>query len=237
MTSPAPMGTRTSSPRRPPHWPTAPRPDATTTRTSGPSPPRLGGSSGWKPSSTTDGSRPWSSSCTATTPWPSSNACGGQPDPQAWAQLAAGWERIGFRYDEALARFRHAEALLAGTTGRRAAARRAATDALSPAYATAQELGATPLLTDIDDLARRARLPVGTTGSSTPQRDEDRAMALGLTPREHEVLALLARGRSNGEIAKALFITTKTASVHVSNILRKLDVTNRVEAANLARRP
>ena len=62
-------------------------------------------------------------------------------------------------------------------------------------------------------------------------------MALGLTPREHEVLALLARGRSNGEIAKELFITTKTASVHVSNILRKLDVTNRVEAANLARRP
>jgi len=50
------------------------------------------------------------------------------------------------------------------------------------------------------------------------------------------VLALLAHGRSNGEIAKALFISTKTASVHVSNILRKLDVTNRVEAANLARR-
>ena len=46
----------------------------------------------------------------------------GQPDPQAWAQLAAGWERIGFRYDEAHARFRHAEALLAGTTGRSAAA-------------------------------------------------------------------------------------------------------------------
>ena len=62
-------------------------------------------------------------------------------------------------------------------------------------------------------------------------------MTPGLTPREHEVLALLARGRTNGEIAKELFITTKTASVHVSNILRKLDVTNRVEAANLARQP
>ena len=48
------------------------------------------------------------------------------------------------------------------------------------------------------------------------------------------MLALLARGRSNGEIAKELFITTKTASVHVSNILRKLDVTNRVEAAAVA---
>jgi DNA-binding CsgD family transcriptional regulator/tetratricopeptide (TPR) repeat protein len=160
-----------------------------------------------------------------------------RPDPRAWAQLAAGWERIGFRYDEALARLRHAEALLAGTTGRAAAARRAAADTLGVAFATAQQLGATPLLTSINDLARRARLPVGTTGSSDPRRDEERTVAHSLTPREHEVLALLARGRSNGEIAKALFITTKTASVHVSNILRKLDVTNRVEAANLARPP
>ena len=161
----------------------------------------------------------------------------GQTSPQAWARLADGWARVGFRYDEAVARFRHAEALLAGTTGRSAAARQAATDALRPACGTARELGATPLLTAIDDLARRARLPLGTTGSCDPRRDEDREMTLGLTPRENEVLALLARGRSNGEIAKELFITTKTASVHVSNILRKLDVTNRVEAANLARRP
>ena len=160
----------------------------------------------------------------------------GQPDPQAWAQLAARWERLGFRYDEAYARLRHAEALLAGTTGRSAAARQAATDALRPACATARELGATPLLTAIDDLARRARLPIGTSGPCDRSRDEDHAITPGLTPRENEVLALLARGRSNGEIAKELFITTKTASVHVSNILRKLDVTNRVEAANLARR-
>ena len=159
----------------------------------------------------------------------------GQPDPQAWAQLAAGWERIGFRYDEAHARFRHAEALLAGTPGRRrggtASRHRRPQSRLRRRSRTRRHTAA--------DRHRRPR------PSSPSARRHDRilrldsatrtdAMALGLTPREHEVLALLARGRSNGEIAKALFITTKTASVHVSNILRKLDVTNRVEAANLA---
>ena len=119
-----------------------------------------------------------------------------------------------------------------------AAARRAATDALGAAYAVGSR-------TRRDTTADRHRRPRPSSPPArrheqdrpTRRRDEDRAMALGLTPREHEVLALLARGRSNGEIAKELFITTKTASVHVSNILRKLDVTNRVEAANLARRP
>jgi DNA-binding CsgD family transcriptional regulator len=57
---------------------------------------------------------------------------------------------------------------------------------------------------------------------------------LGLTPREFDVLALLAGGRSNGQIGKELFISTKTASTHVSNIIRKLGVTNRVEAATIA---
>ena len=52
-----------------------------------------------------------------------------------------------------------------------------------------------------------------------------------LTPREHEILALVAAGRTNGEIARQLFISTKTVSVHVSNILGKLGVSNRVEAA------
>ena len=159
----------------------------------------------------------------------------GPSDPQVWAHLAADWDRISFRYDEAYARLRHAETLLAGTAGRFATARRAATDALGPSYRVAQELRAVPLLTDIEDLARRARLPLDTHESSDPHRNDDRAGAhVRLTPREHEALALLARGRSNGQIANELFITTKTASVHVSNILRKLDVTNRVEAAAVA---
>jgi DNA-binding CsgD family transcriptional regulator/tetratricopeptide (TPR) repeat protein len=160
-----------------------------------------------------------------------------ESDPQLWAHLAAGWDQIGFRYDKADAQLRHAEALLAGAAGRSAAARRAATEVLGAAHNVAHELRAIPLLTEIEDLTRRARLPLDTNGSSEPHRDDDRAMTkLGLTPREHEVLALLTRGRSNGEIAQELFISTKTASVHVSNILRKLGVTNRIEAAAFAER-
>jgi DNA-binding NarL/FixJ family response regulator len=60
--------------------------------------------------------------------------------------------------------------------------------------------------------------------------------AAGLTPRELEVLRLVAAGRSNGQIAEALFISRKTASVHVSNILAKLGVHSRTEAAAAAHR-
>ena len=59
---------------------------------------------------------------------------------------------------------------------------------------------------------------------------------LGLTPREAEVLTLVARGYTNREIAAALVISVKTASVHVSHILRKLDAPNRLEAAAIAHR-
>ena len=61
-------------------------------------------------------------------------------------------------------------------------------------------------------------------------------MPFGLTERGREVLALMASGRSNGQIAAALFISPKTASVHVSNILAKLGVDSRVEAAAVAHR-
>ncbi len=57
-----------------------------------------------------------------------------------------------------------------------------------------------------------------------------------LTAREGEILALVAEGRSNGEIGKQLFISAKTVSVHVSNILGKLDASGRTEAAAIARR-
>ncbi len=57
-----------------------------------------------------------------------------------------------------------------------------------------------------------------------------------LTPRETEILALVAEGRTNGEIGKQLFISTKTVSVHVSNILGKLAASSRTEAAAIARR-
>lgn len=64
--------------------------------------------------------------------------------------------------------------------------------------------------------------------------DDDRISTL--TPREREVLNLVASGMTNGQVASRLFISTKTASVHVSNILAKLGATNRTEAVDLARR-
>ncbi|HEV8164695.1 MAG TPA: response regulator transcription factor [Actinomycetota bacterium] len=100
-------------------------------------------------------------------------------------------------------------------------------------------LGARLLAAEIDALGRRARielaLPEATPGGPAPAPpplpDE-----FGLTPREREVLALVADGRSNRQIAEALFISNKTASVHVSHILAKLGVTSRVEAAAVADR-
>jgi ATP/maltotriose-dependent transcriptional regulator MalT len=89
-------------------------------------------------------------------------------------------------------------------------------------------LGSTLLSDRIAALSQRA-------GFGVAQRAEESPVA-GLTPRELEVLQLVAAGRSNGEIAAALFISTKTASVHVSNILAKLGVSGRGEAAAVAHR-
>ena len=97
-----------------------------------------------------------------------------------------------------------------------------------------QRLGARMLSDDIALLARRARISFGRPTTRTPPAPEpDR---LGLTAREFEVLRLVAAGRSNREIAGELFISAKTASVHVSNILAKLGVTSRGEAAAAAHR-
>jgi len=78
------------------------------------------------------------------------------------------------------------------------------------------------------------RVPDGP--DEAPEGAEDPAAALGLTIRELEVLALVAVGRSNRQVGDALFISAKTASVHVSNILAKLGVASRVEAAAVAHR-
>jgi DNA-binding CsgD family transcriptional regulator len=109
--------------------------------------------------------------------------------------------------------------------------RRAAT-ALRAAGAIARDLRAGPLRAEIGARARAARLdlaePVATPGPEPDQTD------VGLTPREREVLGLLGNGLSNAQIARTLYISEKTASVHVYNILRKLGVTSRVQAATAA---
>jgi DNA-binding CsgD family transcriptional regulator len=111
-------------------------------------------------------------------------------------------------------------------------------------------LGAGPLRGEVERLARLGRVDLGRDATAAagpqgaaPEGDGQAAAAgqrpgaeLGLTPRELEVLALVAEGRSNRQVADALFISAKTASVHVSNILAKLGVGSRVEAAAVAHR-
>jgi DNA-binding CsgD family transcriptional regulator len=146
----------------------------------------------------------------------------GKPDPARWEAAAEGFD-YGYTYEVARTRWRLAEALL--LEGRRDEAG----DQARTAHALAEALGAAPLLGALEALARRGRLDLGVPAS--PAQD-----GAGLTPREQEVLRLVAAGRSNGQIAEALFISRKTASVHVSNILAKLGVHTRTEAAAAAHR-
>lgn len=150
----------------------------------------------------------------------------GAPDAvDRWAAAQARCDELRLAYYAAYARYRHAEAVLA-ITGRRAGVR----ELLVAAATTAEQLGAAPLAAEVDALARRARIDLVTT------RPADPAQAHGLTPREAEVLRRLAEGRTNADIAADLYISPKTASVHVSNILRKLDVNSRQEAIATAYR-
>ncbi|MFI5042685.1 MAG: response regulator transcription factor, partial [Acidimicrobiales bacterium] len=149
-------------------------------------------------------------------------------DPELWARAAADWETAGEPYPVVYCRWREAEALLTGRAGRARAEAR-----VQSASAVASQLGARALSERIEALARRARIALPDVGAAEPAGGDTLAADLGLTPREVEVLAQLAAGRTDKEIADALFISKKTASVHVSNLLRKLDVANRVEAGKV----
>ncbi len=127
-------------------------------------------------------------------------------------------------YETARSRWRHAEALM------EAGRREEAVEQWRLAAATAESLGATPLLQALEDLRRRARL------TAAGKETEPAPATTGLTPRELEVLRLVAAGRTNRQIGSALYISDKTASVHVSNLMAKLGVASRTEAASLAYR-
>ena len=147
----------------------------------------------------------------------------GHQDRAAWDVATAAWESIGQPYRLAYALLRAAGAAAAGGD------RDAAASRLQHAAEIAGELRARPLLQQASQLARRARIEI--TGVSPAV-----AAPFGLTARELEVLRLVAAGRGNREIAAELFISPKTASVHVSNILGKLGVATRGEAAATAHR-
>ncbi|MEV4233537.1 response regulator transcription factor, partial [Streptomyces bobili] len=144
----------------------------------------------------------------------------GEPDAAAWEKAAAAFE-FGDVYERARCRLRLAEALLAA--GRR---EEAAGEARA-ARETAVRLRAAPLLERVDALIRRGRLAPAPPGREGPA---------ALTARERDVLRLLALGRSNRQIGEELFISGKTASVHVSNILAKLSASSRTEAVAIAHR-
>jgi DNA-binding CsgD family transcriptional regulator len=152
----------------------------------------------------------------------------GASDPAAWGVAAERWEALGYRHRAGYARWRQAEALLATPGGRGAAA-----TVLSTAAGLAVEH--LPLMTAIQDLARRARIDLDATPQVRPD-EPPTARAFGLTDRELDVLRLLGQGKTNPEIAAALFISPRTAGVHVTHILRKLDATTRVQAATIADR-
>ncbi|MBN0043824.1 AAA family ATPase [Streptomyces actuosus] len=141
------------------------------------------------------------------------------PDTGAWEKAVAAFD-FGDVYEQARCRLGLAEALT--VAGRRAEAAEAA----RAVRETAERLGAAPLRERVDALVRHGRL-----GDRSAERD-----ASVLTPREREVLRLLALGHSNRRIGEELFISGKTASVHVSNILAKLGAASRTEAVAVAHR-
>ena len=180
----------------------------------------------------------------------------GHDDPRLWSAAVTAWEAAQEPYPLAYAWLRRAESESA------AGDRQAATRSVRQADAVAGRIGADPITAEAEALARRARLDLGSPGGRRAGRPgrgagrwdarpgpwgsaaawdrtgepADELARFGLTDREREVLLLLADGRSNPEIAQALFISPKTASVHVSNILAKLGVGGRVEAAAVVHR-
>jgi DNA-binding CsgD family transcriptional regulator len=155
----------------------------------------------------------------------------GHNAPEAWEAMLTAFGPQ-YVYETARGQWRLAEALI------EAGRAEEAVPIWRAAAATATRLGAAPLSAALDALARRARLDPGPAvkADGAPAASGSEYLTESLTDRERDVLRLLSRGQSNRQIGAELFISPKTASVHVSNILAKLAVTNRTEAAAIAHR-
>jgi DNA-binding NarL/FixJ family response regulator/tetratricopeptide (TPR) repeat protein len=171
----------------------------------------------------------------------------GAPSTDAWRTAASAWVELGRPPRAAAALRRGAESCLAHGD------REAGAAALREALALARSTGSTWVAEELEALAARGRLPVvaadGTAGETAGETAagpvggaangaaaREHADPFGLTPRERQVLCLVAGGATNREIGAELFMAEKTASVHVSRILAKLDVRSRTEAAAVAHR-
>ncbi len=154
----------------------------------------------------------------------------GADQADRWVAAAERWDALGRPYPAAVARWRNAEALVA------AGDREAAVPVAAAAMAAAERLGAAWLAGELESLAARARLRLDDGDGAAPVASEESEDPFGLTPRERQVLALVAAGATNREIGRQLYMAEKTASVHVSRILSKLDVRSRTEAAGVAHR-
>ncbi len=164
----------------------------------------------------------------------------GRYEPEKWTAAAHAWDHLHRPYRAALARLRAAEAHV--ERGEKVAAGELVTESLAVALA----LGSSWLAAELTGLSGRARLDLPGDGAQPAAADRGNGAdgasaaaeedAFGLTPRERQVLALLAEGATNRQIGNALYMAEKTASVHVSRILSKLGVRTRTQAAAVAHR-
>jgi DNA-binding CsgD family transcriptional regulator/tetratricopeptide (TPR) repeat protein len=153
--------------------------------------------------------------------------------PEVWDDPMALWEKLAQPYRAAYARYRKAEAMVGIRTKD---ARAAAADLLRDAHAQAVRLGAPKLVSAIGALAVVIRVTLDDAPSDAAAAPSQAGDPFHLTPREREVLPYLAQGRSNQQIARRLDITASTVGVHVGNIMHKLKVSSRAEAAAMLHR-
>ena len=153
---------------------------------------------------------------------------------QLWEAACTATEEAGLKYDHARALYSLARHLLTRGHDRTRAA-----EALTTARSIAADLGAAPLVDRIDDLAAQTHITLPRRegpGSSSPVGARTLPASPPLTPREEAVLEGLLSGQTYAQIAMSLFISDKTVSSHVSNVLRKTGAANRIELAERARR-